>query len=409
MKRQPAHPCPTCHGFARAKTADGRIACTRCGTILPPLPYGERSSALSHQTPLRVGMTAQIGGKEFVAVGRIRYTQTEEGETYTWEEWVLLHPDGDAQYLEYDEGKWTLTEPFQPGEAPTAGEFSIAQEGARYQVDGQSVTVTDAGACRVAGVEGEIPWPVAKGDGVRYIDMEAGSALYSAEITDDEVEWFRGRRLDDRAVFTLFDLRDLIAAQDRREQALKGRRFFGILCLLAGVLALIVWGVARGRGQVVAQGSAPLASIPPDGARFGPYTLTAAGRVHRLRVSSDLSQSAAWVQAVIEDDAGDLFNAGGEFWDERGHDNEGAWHEYNLQAQSDFLLSQPGNVYVRVYAEPEAAGGSGGNVSFIVEQGVLYPPYLATFGTLSLLLGGGFLIASSPEFAKGVWNSMSSS
>ena len=413
MNRQPQHPCPTCHGFARVPVADRQFACARCGTVLPPLPYvGRGRGNLSHLSPVRIGMKARIGGKEFHCVGRIRYVQAEDDETYYWEEWVLLNPDGDARYLEFDEGKWTLSEPFQPAPgAPSAGEFSIAAEGVRYTVDGLSVTVTDAGACQVKTVEGEIPWPVAPGDRLRYVDMEGGGGFFSAEIGGDDgaVEWFRGRRLDDRAVYTLFDLRELIADLDRRAAAARSRRSFGLLCLAVALAALIGWGVARGRGRVVAQGSAAIANVPQEGTRFGPYRLTAAGRVHRLRVSSNLSQSAAWVQAVIEtEDAGELFDTAGELWDETGYDDEGRWHEYRLQSQSDFRLAREGDVYVRVYAEPDTAAAAAGTVSFAIEEGVLYPTYLGSFGALSLVLGCVFFLTGAAGATQQTWQGMGS-
>lgn len=408
MKRQPAHPCPTCHGFARARMADGRIACTRCGTILEPLPFPGRGG-MPHRAFIRPGMKARIGGKEFVAVGRIGYTQREEGKTYAWEEWVLLDPDGDARYLEYDEGKWTLSGPFTPREAPSAVKLSGATEGNGFRIDGALATVKDAGDCQVSGVEGEIPWPVAAGQSLHFVDLEAGSAFYSAELDGGEIEWFRGQRLDDRAVFTLFDQRELLAALDRREAALRSRRRFGLWCLLAALAALLGWGMAGANGKTVASGSASLAEIGPTGKRFGPYFLNAPGRVYRLRVSSNLSQAAAWVQAVIEDDVGELLDTSGELWDESGSDEDGPWHEYSLQAQSDFRLDRPGSVYVRLFVEPEAAAGSGSaTVTFAVEQGVLHPTYLAGFGGSVLALGAIFLIAGAPGLARGVWRGMGS-
>lgn len=401
MSRQPQNPCPTCHGFARVQTPDKQIACARCGTILPPLPFAQGRSpvgVLSHTTPIRVGMTARIGGKEYHNVGRIRYAQSEDGETYYWEEWVLLNPDGDVRYLEYDEGKWTLSAPFEPRQAPSEGILATISEGNSYPVDSLTVTVTDAGTCRVQAVEGEIPWPIQKGDQLRYVDMEGGGGFYSAELPGDgTAEWFRGQRLDSRAVYALFDLREMIAHEEKRDQARQGRRFFGIVCLLAGLTALLGWGCSGSRAKVVAQDSVVVSQIGPEGVRKGPYHLSAVGRVHRLRVSSSLTQTSTWVQAVLEDDtAGELFDVTGDLWDESGTDSDGAWHEYDLHSQSDFRLARAGNVYVRLYAEPEAAARSAGApVSFVIEQGVLYPTYLATFGIVSVIVGGLFFATGS--------------
>ncbi|MBW3625599.1 MAG: DUF4178 domain-containing protein, partial [Armatimonadetes bacterium] len=187
MNRQPTHPCPHCQSYARVKTPDGEIACARCSTILTSLPYaGRAKKAPRHRTPIRVGMKTMIGGREFFAVGRILYKSV--GDVYTWEEWVLLHPDGEARYLEYDEGKWTLTEAFHPDTAPSREELNNIRpdsEGDFHQtvkVNNLNAKVADAGDCEVTAVEGEIPWEVKPGDRFRYVDLESGSAILSAEV-----------------------------------------------------------------------------------------------------------------------------------------------------------------------------------------------------------------------------------
>lgn len=419
MRGQPQEPCPTCRGFARIPINDGKqFACARCGTVLPPLPYGyQRGGGIPHFTPLRIGMKAQIQGKEFFAVGRIRFTEKDdEGSVSNWEEWVLLHPDGQTYYLEYDEGKWTLTEDYEPAETPEGSRVANATESDMLRVDGRLCNVFSVGVCRAEAVEGEIPWQVPIGQPLRYVDMTGGDAIYSAEIPagGSEVEWFRGRRLTDREVFTMFSLYDLLKALDKREQAQKGRRGFGLICLLAALVALVGWAFSYKQGRVVGQGSVPVGQIASEeGARFGPFRLTEKDRVYRLRISSNLTASAVWVQGALETDtAGEFFNVNGDFWDESGYDSDGAWHEYNLQARQDFRLSAPGEVYVRLYAEPDSSAtsaASAATVTFAIEEGVIYPTYLAIFGFTGLALGLCFLIASSPDVGGKVWKGLGSS
>jgi hypothetical protein len=352
-----------------------------------------------------------VGGKEFYATGRIRFVQSDAEGTYYWEEWVLAHPDGDLRFLEFDEGKYTLSEPFEPPQGAPDRELAIAAEGARYTIGGQPFVVTDAGTCRVLNIEGEIPFPVRIEQPVRFVDLEGPNGVFLSAEADDEGgwEWFRGRRLSEREVLTLFDLRDHLKALDAREQALGGRRFLGTILLVAALIAFVGWGAALGAGKTVASGSATLSQVPEDGLRLGPYRLADVNRVHRLRVSSNLSQSAAAVQAVLDDPgAGELLGVDGDFWDESGHDDEGAWHENNLQAHTDFRLSTPKNVYVRLYADPEATA-TNASASFTIEVRPLYSSYLGVFGFLALTLGTVFLIAGSPTGTQKMWQSMNES
>lgn len=418
MNRQPEHPCPHCRSYARVRTPAGEVACARCSTLLTPLPYvGRSKKPPRHRTPLRIGMETQLGGETFYAVGRIIYKSV--GEAYYWEEWVLLHPDGDMRYLEYDEGKWTLSEAFHPASAPSREELEKIKpdsEGdvfATIRINNLNVRVVDAGGCEVHAVEGEIPWDVKPKDRFRYVDGEGGGAFYSAEIppesSGDPVEWYKGRRLDDRAVFTMFNLRDLLDRLQGQEQKRGGRNFFGGLCLFAALLAFMGWlyGLTGG-GRIVAQGSHPINQIGTEGVRFGPYTLEAPDRVYRLNLSSDLREAAAWVGATLEHpDAGEFFDVSGEFWDETGYDSDGYWHESSVNAREDFRVSQPSTVFVRLYAEPEAAQRtSGALASFSLQEGVLYPAYLGWLGLAYLGLSLVMFISASAGLSSKVWEGM---
>jgi len=406
MKRQPTTPpCPGCGAFARV-FRDGQSQCAYCGSTLPPLPFTHPGGTFAHTNPLRIGMKAKVMGKEYVAVGRLLYEQNDAGEVYRWEEWVLLSQDGEARYLEFDEGKWTMSEAFQPGAAPSFAELAPAAKGMSYQVGNMRASVSDAGICRVYGVEGEVPWPVDPGHFLRFVDFEGGGGFFSAELdeSEQEVEWYRGRRLDESAVFEMFGLKKEAQAATGREDARKDRRGFGCMLVVLALVALI-GGCGVGAGRQVAAGESTAAMIPDEGRRFGPYKLTQVGRVHRLNVETSLTQTSMWVQAVVEDASGELFDAEREFWDESGTDSDGAWHESDLRASRDFRLAQAGNYYVRLFADPEAAATSA-VVRFTLREAVIFPTYLIIFGVFSLVLGGVFLLASSPQTKQKIWEAM---
>jgi hypothetical protein len=407
MQRRPENPCPSCGAFARV-FKNGQSQCAYCGTALAPLPFTHPGGTFANTSPLRIGMTANISGKKHIAVGRLLFDQTDEdGGYYAWEEWVLLSQDGEARYLEFDEGKWTLTEawPGGPDELPEG-----ISAGSMTRINGDLATVTDAGVCRVRGLEGEIPWPVQVGNPLTFADFTISGQLLSAEFdpAEGELEWFRGRRLQPSDVFAMFGLKKEAEAEVGKENVLSDRRKFGCLTQVMALMALCGWIVGCNQhGKVVASQTVSASQIDGDGLRLGPFDLTGAGKVHRLRLSaSGFSQSSIFVQALVEDAQGPIFDADGEFWDESGTDSDGAWHESDLSSQSDFKLAKAGPHYVNLIADPETAA-AGAPVSVAIEQGVLHSPPLAWFGFLALPIGFCFMVAGAPSTAKAAWQSMS--
>jgi hypothetical protein len=341
-----------------------------------------------------------IGGKEFWAVGLVRYVEKDDDSTSRWEEWVLVAADGDERWLEYDEGKWTLCELI---DTPSYPEINSGKYGA---------FVSESGTCHIESIAGEIPYPISPGQALRYEERSSGrdGAVYSVEtdLGTGMLEWFRGRRLDDREVFTLFDMRQMLAAEDQREVALRDRRLFGLLLLTLSLLSFLFWAGGRGAGRTVAQDSVMASQIGEEGLRLGPYPLNSAGRVHRLIVSTSLSSTSMWVQAVVENpESGALFDSEGEFWDESGSDDEGPWHEWSLDSRKEFRLERAGDLYVRLFADPEASAANA-PVSFKLEENVMYPPYFLIFGGIALSLGIIFLIRSSPGVTAKAWQGMAS-
>ncbi len=351
-------------------------------------------------SPLRVGMKATYQGKEFTASGRQVMRQVEEGVNYDWEEWVLVAPDGDVAYLEFDEGKWKLSRPCVPNSRPGLKELECCTVGSPYPVKGAGALVTAVGKYRAVHSEGEFPFDVNSRE-VRYVDAAHLKHFYSAEWTGNEIEFYQGQFIDARQVLTMFSLYRELQALDQRELELRSRRWFGALCLGLSFAMLILWMVSLGSGSIASNGvhHAPLSAAVGNGARFGPIPLKSAGRVHRLEIAGSMQQESHWVQAIVEDEQQlELFAAERDMWDETGYDSDGAWHESDLHASRDFVIHKPGNYYVHLYAEPDTRPitGSFASATVQVKERVLHTTYLAIYGILAGILGLGFLIAGSP-------------
>jgi hypothetical protein len=396
--------CPGCGGRTQLSPGEEVAACLHCGrnARLSDALAAERKQARSFPpaTPLQLGMKATYGGEEYEATGRQVMRQQEEGVTYTWEEWVLISPDGDLLYLEFDEGKWKIMRPFVPEQPLGPDELARLVPGAMIPVPGGSAMVQDTGFYRLVHAEGEFPYIVAPGRQLGFLDATRGGDVFAIEWTGESVEFYRGRYVDVRQVYVMFNLHALVEALDRGERLLKQRRRFGGVCVGLSVLTLFVWLASLGSGTVApgGLGTVDLAQAAgPEGVRLGPVDLTAADRVHRLEVTGRMVGSSNWVQAVLEDETEqELLSAERDMWDESGYDSDGPWHESDLHASSDFVVRKPGRYYIRVYAEPEPGSVANGSASFVLRQRVLYPFYLGLYGLLTLFLGLGFLVAGSP-------------
>jgi hypothetical protein len=247
------------------------------------------------------------------------------------------------------------------------------------------------------------------GNPLTFVDFTLSGQLLSAEFdpTEDEMEWFRGRRLQPSEVFALFGLKKEAEVETGKENVRSDRLKFGCLTQVLALVTLVGWGMGcTQHGKVVAQQTVSATQIDGDGLKLGPFDLNATGKVHRLRLStSGFSQSSLFVQAIVEDGEGPVFDADGEFWDESGTDSEGYWHESDLSSKADFKLAKAGPHYINLIADPETAA-AGAPVSVSIEQGVLHPPPLAWFGFLALPIGFCFMIAGAPETTKAAWQSM---
>lgn len=419
--------CPKCGGRTAIHHGQQEAACRHCGqpVKLSQAVMEEQAKAWAFPpaTPLRPGMKAQFRNTEYEVWGRQVLRQTDdEGTVYQWEEFVLVSPDGDVLYLEFDEGKWKVSEPYVP-QAPADGErLAQASEGGFITVDHHSCLVTDSGVYQVAYVEGEFPWLASVGQSKRFVDATAKDGFYSIEWSADAIEYYRGYQLDERQIFAMFGLRHLLQALDQRMRKVRGQRAFAVICLALGLVSLVVWGMALGgagskvvpggTGTVPIQqalpglGPAQSAQAAEEGRRFGPIRLTAVDRVHRLEIRGHMREQSNWVQAVLEDeDEVELFETQRDMWDESGYDSDGAWHESDLSASTDFVLKKPGNYYLRIYTEPDPANRTPGSASasFTIRQEVIYPLYPALFGFGALILGFIWLCVASSSASAHVW------
>ncbi len=229
--------CPNCGGAldinnpGRSKIA----VCPWCNSQidLTQPPYqsmglvGRRPDPIG--TPFKLGMKGIIGFVNYQVIGRIRYIDT--GEEYAsvsglddedadegsdeWDEWLLLSEEGAYRWIsDSDDVGLVLWEPFTPT-APVDPD-TIRRGVSLNLEDAASARVRSRGSATIEFLEGEMTWRAMLGDRMNYAEAVNRSRLYSVEWTPEEVEFYRGERLDRGSIESAFGIesqeRELVGA-----------------------------------------------------------------------------------------------------------------------------------------------------------------------------------------------------
>jgi hypothetical protein len=386
--------CDRCGATATVRGGTVPSRCSHCKGRIAPRPSGGNHR---NPTPLRLGMKGRLMGRDYEVTGHLILSNVEEGVRYAWHEFQLAAPGGEVLYLEFDEGQWKAMVPFVPQQPLGPEQLAGTVKGARLSLDGSAATVQDSGRATVDFVEGELTWKAKAGDAVQYVDARAFNRVYTVEWRPEEIEFYRGKFLAEREVLTAFGLQQELAALDTLEKKRGSQQRFASICLALALFSFVGVAAALSSGRIAQRGSVPIDAITEEGVRFGPFTLEPKQRIYRLVVRGTMTQASAWVAGVLEAaDGTELVGAQGDLWDESGYDDE-AWHEWDLNAQTEFVIRKPGPYYLRLYAEKDPPGGSYGDASYELYAGAIYPGYLLAFGVFALVVALVFFAIANKE------------
>ncbi len=166
--------------------------------------------SFENPTRLRLGMSGNLGGKDYRVAGRSVLGETESGETYYWNEFNLETGSGEQATLVHDEtnpvSQWRLFTLFDPEYPMTAADAASKRVGDQINLTGDDVRVTFRGASRVYHIEGQAPEGEAVGTVAEYFNAEAGSIMQVVSWTGEEVEYYNGVDLSRSTVATAFGL-----------------------------------------------------------------------------------------------------------------------------------------------------------------------------------------------------------
>jgi hypothetical protein len=166
--------------------------------------------SFENPTRLRIGMHGNFGGKDYRVIGRVVLGESEDGETYYWNEFNLVARPGEEATLVFEQTEhgpqWRLFTMFEPECPLTAADAATKRVGDRLNLTGDDVRVTFRGSSRVYRIEGEAPEGVEVGDAAEYFNAEGGSLMQVVSWTGDEVEYYNGVNLASGLINSAFNL-----------------------------------------------------------------------------------------------------------------------------------------------------------------------------------------------------------
>jgi hypothetical protein len=184
--------CPSCggplpieHRFVRM------VACKYCDTVSEVTddgldPTGKVAKLAPLPTRFRVGQHGRINGRGFQVLGRVRYSY-EDG---VWDEWYLAFDDGDAGWLEEEDGEYTLCRNERLRDAVPP--FDQLRVGSQFPANGHPFFVTERCRARIAGAEGQLFYRAVPGKAVNFVEGNIGGRIAYLEYTDDAIEFGLG-------------------------------------------------------------------------------------------------------------------------------------------------------------------------------------------------------------------------
>jgi ribosomal protein S27AE len=183
--------CPNCGGRvpAMAPKKSERLACPYCGAVseIAAQRVIEMQEAARMRPDIPLGTRGSIQGQEYVVCGYVERSAEIEGESFTWQEYLLYGPGLGFRWLVKDESTWMWITPLN------LTEIDISRLPHQVAWQGQTYSLRNRNQATVSYVLGEFYWKVRKGETVDAMDfLGPGGNVVSRERAGDEVAWSLG-------------------------------------------------------------------------------------------------------------------------------------------------------------------------------------------------------------------------
>ncbi len=232
------------------------VSCKYCGTVSEPAGakiLAEHDLA-GRGCPIPLGSKGALGGTTWTVVGYMTRSATEDGDTYTWQEYLLYEAgQGFAWLVIDDEGTWLARSVSSNEISGRDSNHAEVQFGGERYLERLTITAT------VLFVIGEFYWRVAVGESVQVTDYALGNpnspkATLAREISGGEANWSHAQRVNPAEFRAAFGQAVAKAPSDKK--GLTTTEVF-VLFVIGMILLAIVSGMlssCSGLGSAVGNG-----------------------------------------------------------------------------------------------------------------------------------------------------------
>jgi len=197
--------CPNCGGAIELRSFSNAtsVVCQNCLSILdardPNLAILQRAKHKEHIVPdIPLGTRGAFAGGTFETIGFQVRTVYEDGEAFSWQEYLLFNPYKGFRYLTVYQGHWNFVRTLNT--LPQAdGPKNVRVLNTTFKIFSNAVATTTF-------VLGEFPWMVKVGEQVQCTDYVAPPKILSAETTPEEIVWSMGDYMTSEEVWQAFKL-----------------------------------------------------------------------------------------------------------------------------------------------------------------------------------------------------------
>jgi hypothetical protein len=359
--------CPNCggpvqlRGFGYALT----VVCAQCFSVLdastPELKILQQIQEKYRRTPkIPLGTRGKMGGAQWETIGFQTRTIQDDGQSFSWDEYLLFNPYKGFRYLTEYDGHWNFVTPLEP--MPTR--IAMGNRPA-VRFEGRLFKHFSGAEAETTFVLGEFPWRVKVGEKVIADDFVDPPTVLSSETAEQEVTWSRGEYTTGAEIWKSFALpgnappaRGIYLNQPSPYKS--GGMWGSFLWMLLMLIGLAILFATFSRNNVVFQQSYQFQTGDGREPSFVTPVFDLQGRTASLEVAIHANVINNWAYfnlALINEDNGDAFDFGREVSYYTGSDSDGQWSEGGQDSTAYIPSVPPGHYYLRVEPEMDAATG----------------------------------------------------
>jgi ribosomal protein S27E len=337
--------CPNCGSpIDQFNATTQSIVCPTCGSTIAigvgnPELLSKGRKLPEPPRPIKIGAIAKIANKEYVVLGRVVYRGKSEGETFTWNEWMMGAEDGRILWLSFDEHGFSLyrklrfRQPFNPA---TDRQLNLGNK---------KVFIRERYPAEIVGAEGELSWRAKPREKVFVAEGTGqGGARYSIQQTPKELEIYEGRAVTEKDLANSFNDQkwlDAIDASKKRQSMLKT---VAAMCIAAAILGVFIALIAGTTGEEMqartielSQG-APVESFDVEFDTQRPVVVS----INLINTSLPANSFIDLDVNITSPDETKDFLFTQELWYETGSDEDGPWAEAQYSTSEMFVPTQTG-------------------------------------------------------------------